>query len=146
MYWTSHSTSRVGMCSARYSTCGNKLAICQKLPQSILQVGKYILFTVLQAFCKKKTIHFVKMCGPGSSVSIGTHYGLDSQGLNPDGDEIFRQTSPGAHPASCKMGTRSFSGVKCIWGILLTTHPLLVPWSWNSRAIPLPTLWATTGL
>jgi len=29
--------------------------------------------------------------------------------------------------------------------VLLTTHPLLVPWSWKSRAIPLPTLWATTG-
>jgi len=29
--------------------------------------------------------------------------------------------------------------------MLLTNHPLLVPWSWKSRAIPLPTLWATTG-
>jgi len=29
--------------------------------------------------------------------------------------------------------------------VLLTTHPLLVPWSWKSRAITLPTLWATTG-
>jgi hypothetical protein len=30
--------------------------------------------------------------------------------------------------------------------VLLTTHPLLVPRSWKSRAIPLPTLWATPGL
>ena len=30
-------------------------------------------------------------------------------------------------------------------GVLLTTHHLLVPWSWKSRAIPLSTLWATTG-
>jgi len=30
--------------------------------------------------------------------------------------------------------------------VLLTTHPLLVPRSWKSRAIPLPTLWATSGL
>jgi len=43
------------------------------------------------------------------------------------------------------MGTGSFQGVKCGRGVLLTTHPLLVPWSWKSRAIPLPTLWATTG-
>jgi len=55
-------------------------------------------------------------------------------------------TGPGAHPASCKMGTGSFPGVKCGRGVLLTTHPLLVPQSWNSRAIPLPTLWATPGL
>jgi len=48
--------------------------------------------------------------------------------------------------ASCKMGTGSFPGVKCSWGVLLTTHPLLVPQSWKSRTIPLPTLWATPGL
>ena len=41
------------------------------------------------------------------------------------------------------MGTGSFPGVKCGRGVLLTTHPLLVPQSWKSRAIPLPTLWAT---
>ena len=38
------------------------------------------------------------------------------------------------------MDTESFPGVKCGWGVLLTTHPLLVPLSWKSRAIPLPTL------
>ena len=52
---------------------------------------------------------------------------------------------PGAHPASCTMGTGSFPGVKYGRDVLLTTHHLLVPWSWKSRAIPLPTLWATTG-
>ena len=50
------------------------------------------------------------------------------------------------YPASCKMGTGSFPGVKCGQGVLLTPHPLLVPWSWKSRAIPLSTLWATPGL
>jgi len=30
--------------------------------------------------------------------------------------------------------------------MMLTPHPLLVPRSWKSRAIPLPTLWATPGL
>ena len=55
------------------------------------------------------------------------------------------QTGPGAHPASYKMGTESFPGVKYNWGVTLNPHPLLVPWSWKSRAIPLPTIWATTG-
>ena len=41
------------------------------------------------------------------------------------------------------MGTGSFPGVKYGRGVLLTTHPLLVPRSWKSSAIP--TLWATTG-
>ena len=78
--------------------------------------------------------------GPGSSVGITTDYGLDSPGLNPGGPV---QTGPGAHPASCKMRTGSFPGVKCGQGVLLTTYPLLVPRSWKSRAIPLPTLCAT---
>jgi len=56
------------------------------------------------------------------------------------------QTDPWAHPASCKMGTGSYPGVKCGRGVLLTTHPLLAPRSWKSRAIPLSTLWATSCL
>jgi hypothetical protein len=56
------------------------------------------------------------------------------------------QAGPGAHPASCKMGTGSLTGIKCGRGVLLATHPLLVPRSWKSRATPLPTLWATPGL
>jgi len=40
------------------------------------------------------------------------------------------QTGPGAHPASCTMGTGSFPGVKSGRGVLLTTHPLLVQRSW----------------
>ena len=44
------------------------------------------------------------------------------------------------------MGSGSFPGVKCDRHVLLTTHPLPVPRSWKSRAIPLPTLWATPDL
>jgi len=29
--------------------------------------------------------------------------------------------------------------------VLLTIHPILVPRSWKSRALTLPTLWTTTG-
>jgi len=43
------------------------------------------------------------------------------------------------------METVSFLEVNYARGVLLTTHPLLVPWSWKDRALPLPTLWATTG-
>jgi len=79
---------------------------------------------------------------------LKSDFGLDGPGSNPGGDEVFPpvQTGPGAHPASCKMGTESFPGVNCGRDALLTTHLLLVPRSWNSRAIPLPNLWATLGL
>jgi len=40
------------------------------------------------------------------------------------------------------MGTGSFPGVNSGRGVTLTPHPLLVPWSINSRAIPLLPLWA----
>ena len=51
-------------------------------------------------------------------------------------------TGPGAHPASCTMGTGSFPGVKSGRGVTLTPHPLLVPWSRKGRAITLLPLWA----
>jgi len=60
----------------------------------------------------------VCVCGPGSSVGIATDYVLEIPGSNPSGDE----TGPGAHPVSCTMGTGSFLGVKCGWGVLLTTQ------------------------
>jgi hypothetical protein len=39
------------------------------------------------------------------------------------------QTSPGADPSSCTMGTGSFLGVKSSHGVTLTPHPVLVPLS-----------------
>jgi len=37
-------------------------------------------------------------CGLGSSVGIATDCGLDSPGLNPGGDEIFRPSRPALGP------------------------------------------------
>ena len=52
------------------------------------------------------------------------------------------QTGPGAQQAFCTMGAESLPGVKIGLGVTLTPHPLLVPWSWKGRAIPLLPLWA----
>ena len=54
------------------------------------------------------------LCGSGSSVGIATDCGLDGPGSNPGGGRDFPpvQTGPGAHPASCTMGTVSFRGCK----------------------------------
>ena len=86
--------------------------------------------------------------GTDSSVGIATELRAGRSGIESRWGTDFLpvQTGPGAHPASCKMGTGSFPGVKCGRGVLLTTHPLLVPRSWKSIAIPLPSLWATPGL
>ena len=63
--------------------------------------------------------------------SVVTDYGLDGPAIESRWGEIFR--------------TGSFPVVKYGWDVLLTTHLLLVPWSWKSRAIPLLTLWTTIG-
>jgi hypothetical protein len=91
----------------------------------------------------------VRMGGPGSSVGITTELRAGrSRDRIPVGRRAFPpvQTSLGAHPVSCKMGIGSFPRVKCGQGVTLTTHPLLKPRSWKSRAIPLPPSGPQPGL
>ena len=91
----------------------------------------------------------MQVCGPGSSVGIATGYGLDGLGIESQWGTRFSapvQTVPGAHPASCTMGTGSLPGVKSGRGVTLTPHPLLVPWSRKSRAILLLPLWTVRPL
>ena len=84
---------------------------------------------------------------PGSSVGITTELRAGRSGSNPGGDDIFRPSIPALGPTQPPdNGYRVFLGVKCGRGVLLSTHSLLVPWPWKSKAIPLPTLWAAPDL
>jgi hypothetical protein len=86
---------------------------------------------------------------PGSVVGTATGYGLGAPGIESRWGARFSapiQTGPGAHPASCTMGTGSFPGVKSGRGATLPPHPLPLPWSWKSRAIPLLPQWAVQSL
>jgi len=67
---------------------------------------------------------------------------LDGPGIESRWGRDFPAPIPGAQPVSCTMGTWPFPGVKSGRGVTLTPHPLLVPWSWKGRAIPLLPLWA----
>jgi hypothetical protein len=61
-------------------------------------------------------------------------YGLYGPGIESRWGAIFSapfQTGPGAHPASCTMGTGSFRGVESGRGVTLTPHPFPVPRSKN---------------
>ena len=63
--------------------------------------------------------------GPVSVVGIATYYGLDGPGIESRWEARFSapvQTGPGAHPASCTMGTGSFPGVKNGRDVTLTPH------------------------
>ena len=84
--------------------------------------------------------YYPNICGPVSVVGIATGYGLDGPGIESWWVARFSapvQTGPGVHTAYCTMGTRSFPGVKSGPGVTLNPHPLLVPWSWKGRTIPL---------
>jgi hypothetical protein len=115
---------------------------------SFTKCAHKILFCCLLFYTSNLSTNSLQFCGPGSSVGIVTDYGLDGSGIETRwGREYLPvHTGPWAHPASCTLGTGSFLGAKCGRGVLMATHPLLVPRSWKSRAIPLPTLWATLGM
>ena len=83
--------------------------------------------------------------GPGSSVGISTGYGLDCPGIEsrwrPDFPHMSRPAlGPTQPPVQWVPGLSP--EVNSGRGVTLTPHPLLVPWSWKSRAIPLLPLWA----
>ena len=73
---------------------------------------------------------FLSGSGPGSVVGIATGYGLDGTGIESRWGARFSapvQTGPGAHPASCTIGTGSFPGVKRLErGVDHPPH--LAPW------------------
>ena len=55
--------------------------------------------TSVPSRCKKENWGFDSVeGGQGSSVGIGTDYGLDGSGWNPGGDKIFRRSRPALGP------------------------------------------------
>jgi hypothetical protein len=94
---------------------------------------------------KKKTLlvflclKVYKLWSQGSSVSTVTmDWTTRVRSLTEAEDfssSVCIQTGSGAHPASCPMGTRGlFLGVKRGQGMMLTTHPHLVPTLRMSRS------------
>ena len=66
-------------------------------------------------YYKEKHRSFISHCGPGNVVGIVTGYGLNGPGIESQWGARFYapvQTGPGAHLASCTMGTGSFPGRK----------------------------------
>jgi hypothetical protein len=83
-----------------------------------------------------------------SAVGIATRYGLEGPGIGSRWGEIFR-TYPDrlrGPPSLLYSGSRVFPGGKGGRGVMLTTHPLLVPRLRKSWAIPPLTLWVLLGL
>jgi hypothetical protein len=86
---------------------------------------------IQHAYYYKIIAKALQFCGSGSVVGIATRYGLDGAGVEYRWGARFSapvQAGPGAHPATCTMGTGSFPGVKSCRSMTLTPQPLLVPW------------------
>ena len=70
--------------------------------------------------------------GPGSSIGIATDYGLHGPGIESRWGARFSACPdrPWGPPTCLYNGYQVFpGGVKYGHGVLLTTYPLLVPWS-----------------
>jgi hypothetical protein len=86
---------------------------------------------------------FLATVGRDSSVGIETGYALDGPGIESRWGRSFPHLSrPALVPTQPSVQWyRIFPGVKSSRGVTLTSQPLLVPWSWMSRAIPLLPVW-----
>ena len=75
-------------CSERHSA-GHVWGACLCLPEKCwrIDLNRYVFNIMLYGRFGEGYIIY---CGPGSSVGIATHYGLEGPGSNPCGNEIFR--------------------------------------------------------
>jgi hypothetical protein len=123
---TQITTHRTTQLTTNWEECG---------PCPIFAIYEYILAFVLQR-------------EPGSVVGIATRYGLEGPGIESRWGEIFR-TYPDrlqGPPSLLYKGSGVFPGGKGGRGMMLTTHPLLVPKLRKSWAIIPITLWVLLGL
>ena len=81
-------------------------------------------------------------CGPGSSVGITTDYGLGGLGIESRCWRDFSHLSRPVLGPSVQWIQSPSPGVKSGRCVMLTSHPVLVPWPRKSRATNLLPLWA----
>jgi hypothetical protein len=106
---------------------------CKRIPWPITIPN--VMHTILNLIpqpLEQFTYHIYNIVGLGSSVSIVTGYGLDSPGIESQRGRDFphlSRTAPGPNQPPVQWVLSLSQGVKSGWGMMLTFHPLLVPWS-----------------
>jgi hypothetical protein len=95
------------------------------IPMFFIVIVRFMIYTYRYQHVNI-IIHYFRLCGPGSSVGIASQLRAGRSGIESRWEWDFPpvQTGPGADPASCKMGTRSFPGVKCCPGRTADHSPL----------------------
>ena len=115
-----------------YYTTGWLLSKTIKFDSHACTVNPHHILTIDKATLKNVDC-LIKCSEPGSVDGIATGYGLDGPGI----EFRWRRHFPHLSRPALGPGTLSFLGVKSGVGVTLIPHPLLVPRSWKSRAIPL---------
>jgi hypothetical protein len=126
---------------------GNKKICIRNLVQNFCKVKYFLSCIFLKHFHKisiAAVLRFTKKKKIASNSQLKRPLSLLVRGSNPGGGEIFR-TCPNRPwgPLSFQYnGCRVFPGDKERPGCDANPSPLLVPWSWKCRAIPVLPLWA----
>ena len=108
--------------NAIVASCWNYFTIC---------IYRYVIFiyiiTPTNPHIISIKLYYLYLTRRDISVGKATLYGLDGPGIEIQWGARFSapvQTGPGAHPASCTMGTGSFPRSKIGRGVTLSTHSL----------------------
>jgi len=129
-------------------------SVVVKMVSSAVERGVFIVKTLLKCESVSRVQQIYRHCfatvyvsgdGPGSSVGIVTGYGLDGPGIESRCGRDFPHLSrPALGPTqpSVQWVPGLSPCVKSGRGVTLTPHPLLVPWSIKSSAIPLLPQWS----
>jgi hypothetical protein len=103
--------NQTGKTHSKLLAAGERHAMCEStLSHPSRQLSKLQILKSLHC----NYIEPIYCSGPGSSVGVATDYGLGGQEIESRWERVFPRLSrrPGAHPASCTMGTGSFPGSK----------------------------------
>ena len=129
--WLPLARSLCGLCIRTHFGC-IRVAFC-----SVIILTEQVLRFC--GICKYHLISWSVGCeesyGSGSSVGLATGYGLDGPRIESRWGRDFPDR-PWGPPSLLYNGYRVFPRGRSGRGVTLTLHPLLVPWSWKSRAIP----------
>jgi len=112
-----------------HSESRNTLMYAQKTSRTLrtcdISRGSLTLHASVAGYIVELILPQTNLRGPGSSVGIATELRAGWSGIESQWGRDFPsvQTGPGAHPASCTMGTESFPRVKCGRGVLLDHSP-----------------------
>jgi hypothetical protein len=117
---------------SRYNVTNEIIFITQKFRNISVNCSRKYIITYLRLHIPRLRIpvllHIRLHCLDRNTVTLSTY--LRVQPLVEARFSTPVHTGPGAHPASCTMGTGPFPGLKSGRGVTLTPHPLLVPRPW----------------